>query len=107
MELGKTIEILIKKRGLTQVFVAKEIGKSTTALSQIIKGSYKPSPDTLQMICKVLDVPQPVLYFLTISEDDIPEDKIELYRLLAPTLKDFLFKIFGSDNKELINEFGS
>ncbi|NDV43133.1 helix-turn-helix domain-containing protein [Flagellimonas sediminis] len=104
MELGKVINLLIKKKGLTQVEVAKRIGKSTTALSQIIKGSYNPNPDTLDKICKVLEVPQPILFFLTISEEDIPEDKLELYRVLAPTIKDFLIKIFGEEREELLNE---
>lgn len=107
MELGKIINLLIKKRGLTQAYVAKEIGKSPTALSQIIKGSYNPNPETLENICRVLDVPQPIIYFLTINEDDIPEDKLELYRMLAPTIKDFLIKIFGSEKEELIDDLGS
>ncbi len=104
MELGKVINLLIKRKGLTQVEVAKRIGKSTTALSQIIKGSYNPNPDTLDKICKVLEVPQPILFFLTISEEDIPDDKLELYRVLAPTIKDFLIKIFGEEREELLNE---
>lgn len=104
MEIGKVIGLLIKKRGLTQLEVAKRIEKSPTALSQIVKGVYKPNPDTLEKICEVLEVPQPILYFLTISEDDIPKDKIELYRMLAPSLKDFIVKIFGNEVQELENE---
>ncbi|WP_375587012.1 helix-turn-helix domain-containing protein [Flagellimonas aurea] len=104
MELGKVINVLIKKKGLTQVEVANRIGKSPTALSQIIKGNYNPNPDTLQKICDVLEVPQPILYFLTISEEDIPIEKLELYRMLAPSIKDFLIKIFGEEKKELLNE---
>ena len=104
MELGKVINALIKKRGLTQVEVAKQIGKSPTALSQIVKGIYKPNPATLEKICEVLNIPQPILYFLTISEKDIPEDKLELYRMLAPSLRDFLMKIFGEDTMVLTEE---
>lgn len=104
MELGRIISLLIKKRNLTQVQVAEKIGKSTTALSQIIKGSYNPNPDTLNKICDVLEIPLPILYFLTISEDDIPEDKVELYKLLAPTIKDFLIKLFGAEQEELLND---
>ena len=104
MELGRIIGLLIKRRQLTQVQVAERIGKSTTALSQIINGSYNPSPDTLSKLCEVLDIPLPVLYFLTISEKDIPEDKIELYRLLAPTIKEFLIKMFGAEQGDIIKE---
>lgn len=104
MELGKVINVLIKRKGLTQVDVAKRIGKSTTALSQIIKGNYNPNPDTLDKICKVLDVPQPILYFLTISEKDIPSEKLEIYRMLAPSIKEFLIKIFGEEKEHLLDE---
>jgi len=97
MELGKVIGKLIKQKKLTQVEVAGKIGKSTTALSQIIKGTYNPNPDTLEKLCKVLEIPQPILYFLTISEDDIPEDKLDLYRMLAPALRDFVIRIFGDE----------
>lgn len=104
MELGKIIGILIKKKKMTQVHVAKEIGKSTTALSQIIQGNYNPNHDTLNKICEVLEIPLPILYFLTISEDDIPEDKIELYKLLAPTIKEFIVKVFGTEKENLFSE---
>lgn len=102
MELGKIISVIIKKRGLTQVALAKKIGKSPTALSQIIKGNYYPSPDTLEKISNALDVPKPIFYFLSISEEEIPADKLELYRLLAPAIEDFLLKIFGSEYENIL-----
>ena len=97
MELGQVIGRLIKQKKLTQAEVAERIGKSPTALSQIVKGVYKPNPDTLDKICAVLEIPQPILYFLTISEDDIPEDKVDLYKMLAPALRDFVYRIFGNE----------
>ncbi|MCK4664191.1 MAG: helix-turn-helix transcriptional regulator [Bacteroidales bacterium] len=105
MELGRIISLLIKKRNLTQVKVAEKIGKSTTALSQIIKGTYNPNPDTLNKICEVLEIPLPIMYFLTISEEDIPEDKIEMFRFFEPTIKDFLINLFGIEQKEILNEY--
>ena len=54
--------------------LAKKIGKSTTALSQIINGVYEPNPETLDKICEVLEVPKAIVYFLTISEKDVPKD---------------------------------
>jgi len=104
MEIGKVIGEVIKKKGLTQVEVAKKIGKSPTALSQIIKGGYNPNPDTLKKISDVLGVPQSILYFLTISEDDIPEEKKKLFRMLAPSLKNFIVSVFGEDMYELHDE---
>lgn len=107
MKLGKVIGQLIKQKKLTQVEVAERIGKSPTALSQIIKGTYNPNPDTLEKLCNVLEIPQPILYFLTISEKDIPEDKIELYRMLSPALKDFIVRIFGDEVNTLEESINS
>ncbi len=102
MALGKVIGTLIKKRGMTQSEVSRKIDKSPTALSQIINGVYDPSPETLDRICEVLDVPKPILHFLTISEDDIPEEKLGIYRILEPSIKEFIYQVFGSDQKEIL-----
>lgn len=103
MDIGTVIGKLIKKKGLTQAEFAKRIDKSPTALSQIIKGVYKPNPATLEKICQELEIPEPILHFLTISEEDVPKEKLELYRMLAPALRDFIVKIFGED-VELLEE---
>lgn len=94
MTVGQVIKKIIKKRGLTQVEVAKQIGKSTTALSQIINGVYEPNPESLDRICNVLNVPKPILSFMMISEDDIPENKKEIYKDFEPILKEFVSEIF-------------
>jgi transcriptional regulator with XRE-family HTH domain len=94
MTVGQVIKKIIKKRGLTQVEVAKSIGKSTTALSQIINGVYEPNPESLDRICKVLNVPKPILSFMMISEADIPENKKEIYKDFEPILKEFVSEIF-------------
>ncbi|WP_409187223.1 helix-turn-helix domain-containing protein [Antarcticibacterium sp. 1MA-6-2] len=57
MEIGQVLQKLIKQKGLTQAMLAQKIGKSPTALSQIIKGRYYPNPETLDKICEVLEVP--------------------------------------------------
>lgn len=102
MTLGEVIGNLIKKRGLTQKEVASKIDKSTTALSQIINGVYEPNPETLDKICLVLDVPKPILHFMMISDEDIPEEKKEIYRILEPTIKEFIFSVFGSNQTEVL-----
>lgn len=94
MTIGQVIKKIIKKRGLTQVEVAKSIGKSTTALSQIINGVYEPNPESLEKLCSVLDVPKPILYFMMISEEDLPEGKKEIFKDFEPVLKDFISEVF-------------
>lgn len=101
MEIGEVIKTIIKKRGLSQKFVANEIGKSTTALSQIINGNYKPQADTLEALSKVLKVPVPVFHFLSISEDLVPKDKVPLFRALAPSMEKYLIDVFEADGDDL------
>lgn len=101
MEIGKVLQKLIKQKGLTQATLAEKIGKSPTALSQIIKGKYHPNPETLDKICAVLEVPPAIVYFLTISEKDIPEEKRALYQMIGPSLKSFIIQIFGEESLQL------
>ncbi|TXK78707.1 helix-turn-helix domain-containing protein [Mesonia sp. K4-1] len=103
MELGKALQKILKQKGITQSVLAERVGKSPTAISQIMKGKYNPTSETLDKICMELNVPTALVYFLTISENDIPEEKKELYRMLAPSLKSFIIEMFGNDYKEVVN----
>ena len=102
MEIGKLISRLIRKKGFTQKEVAKRIDKSPTALSLIIKGEYNPNPETIKRLCDVFEIPQPIFYFLAISEDEIPEEKLHLYKILAPSIKEFILEVFGKEHDDLI-----
>jgi len=94
MTIGQVIKLLLKKKNISQVELSEKIGKSTTAISQIVKGQYSPTAETLEKISKVVEVPVPVMHFLTISDDDVPDDKKQLYNLLAPSMNKFLNDIF-------------
>lgn len=100
MTIGKVLGKLIKKRGYTQVEFAKKIEKSTTAISQIVNDVYEPNPETLDKICLVLEVPKPILYFMMLSENDIPDEKKKLFNEFEPILKEFITNIM--DDKSLV-----
>lgn len=94
MKIGEVIKVLIKKRGLSQAEVARKIGRSQTALSQIINGVYKPQSDTLDKLSEVLDIPVAAIHFLSITEEDVPVENRELYKVLAPTMEKYLIDVF-------------
>ena len=98
MKIGKAIKVILVKKGISQKELAKKIGKSATSVNQIINGKFDPNPDTLDKICKVIQVPKPILYFSMITEDEIPPHKLELYRMLESSIKYFLTQIFGDIN---------
>ena len=104
MELGKIIKLLAKKRGMTQKALAEEVGKSTTSISQIVNGSFNPSPATLSRIAEVLEVPVPILHFLSLSEEDIPAEKKEAFKNLYPAIVESLASLFGKDYRNILNE---
>lgn len=101
MEIGKVIKLLIKKKGMSQIEVANLIGKSPTALSQIVNGTYKPQPETLEKLSEVLNVPVAVIHFLSISESDVPEANLSLFRNLAPSMEKYLIDVFMVDKNDL------
>ena len=101
MQIGEVIKMLIKSRGLSQLEVAKEIGKSPTALSQIINGVYKPQTDTLESLSKLLKVPVPVIHFLSIDEEDVPAENRQLFRTLAPSMERYLIDVFNAEPEDL------
>jgi len=101
MEIGKVIKMLIKKRGLTQVLVAERINKTPTALSQIINGLYKPSDETLERLCEVLEIPLAAVYFLSITEDSVPAQNRALYRALSPSMEKYLVDVFEVNIEDL------
>ncbi|TPD68543.1 helix-turn-helix domain-containing protein [Flavobacterium microcysteis] len=101
MEIGEVIKMFIKKRKLSQGQVAKDIGKSRTALSQIINGAYKPLPETLESLSKVLNVPVPVFHFLCIDEESVPPENRALFRALAPSMERYLLDVFNTSPEDL------
>ncbi len=87
MNLGKTIISIRKKKGLTQKELAKQAGISINAMCSIENDLTHPKPEIIKRICKSLDVPTPILYFMSIDEKDVPKDKRGIYNALAPSLR--------------------
>jgi len=101
MNIGSAISELRKKKGLTQVEFSKLCEISSTSLSQIELGNKRPNPKNLEKICKILEIPEAFLYFLSFEEADIPESKRETYKKMAPFLK-LLITQFIENEKESV-----
>lgn len=61
MDIGKRIAEVREQAGLTQSALAREMGISQSAVSQIEAGERNPSYDMLRQIAKALDVSVPYL----------------------------------------------
>lgn len=101
MNIGATINRLRKEQKLSQSELAEAAGITQTSLSQIENGLNRPNQTTLDAICKKLGVPEPLLYVLSLDENDVPEDKRAVFDTLYPLIKEMMTKLFKEGNSEL------
>ena len=101
MNIGKTIASLRRKAGLSQQELSKMGGLTQTSLSQIETGATDhPNKETLDNICTVLGVPKYLIYLLSMEEEDVPESKRELYKVLFPAIRDFMLNLFNFNHQK-------
>jgi transcriptional regulator with XRE-family HTH domain len=97
MNIGLTIKRLRKERGLNQEEFGVITGLSQTSLSLIENGNTTPNRSTLKRICEGLNIPEEMLYFMSIDESGIPEEKKEKFKLLYPAVQDLMMRIFSDE----------
>lgn len=96
MNIGTTIKQLRKEKGMSQTEFGNKVDITQATLSQIENGQTSPHKTTLKRICEVLEIPQELLYMMSIEEDSIPKGKRELYNVA----KDLMLKVFYADENE-------
>lgn len=82
MEIGMAIKALRKKRGLTQKKLAEMSGISSNALCSIEKGKSFISRETMKAISRSLQVPTGYIIFSAITDEDIPQEKLPIFKAL-------------------------
>lgn len=90
MEIGTAISTLRKERGFSQKDFAKLCDLSVNALCQIENNNSFPNKRNLKTICVFLSVPISYLLLFSISEEDVPEEKIKTFNVLNNALKELL-----------------
>ncbi|MBE0649654.1 MAG: helix-turn-helix transcriptional regulator [Bacteroidales bacterium] len=94
MKIGVTIKSLRKEKGIRQVDFAEKCGISQTYLSQIENDERNPTLDVLERISKVLEIPYPVLSFLSLTIDSVPEEKKEVYKKMEKVMHGLVKDVF-------------
>lgn len=90
MNIGEAIKKMRTDRGFSQKELAEMSGISQNALCNIEKGYSFPSKDTIKAICYAMDIPVSWLLFSSITEEDVPEEKREIFNALRePMMKVF------------------
>lgn len=90
MNLGKSLIHVRAKRKLSQMAAAKKIGISQQYLSSLEAGNKEPSLTSMKKIARAYSVPMEVLIFMGTEEKDVPKNKREAYRLLAPLMNNLI-----------------
>lgn len=90
MELGNTIRSIRVKRNLTQQRLAELSKTSILTISKIERGITIPGESVLNKICSSLDIDKNAVFFLSISLNDVQENKKEAFSILENSLKDLI-----------------
>jgi transcriptional regulator with XRE-family HTH domain len=95
MDLGIVIKNMRKKRGLTQSEFATNCGITQTYLSQIEGNLKEPNLSTLKVIGEQLNMPLPILFFLSMNGDDVQPNKRDAFEIVSPSVKSLVNEFFS------------
>ncbi|WP_396151308.1 helix-turn-helix domain-containing protein [Flavobacterium sp.] len=95
MNLGTVIKNIRKQKGQTQSEFASSCGITQTYLSQIEGNLKEPNLSTLKEISTNLDVPLPILFFLSLDENDIDPEKRKAFEIINPSVKSLVSEFFA------------
>lgn len=95
MNLGQSIKRIRKQRGYTQAEFASLCEISQTYLSQIEGDLREPNLSVLKTISSRLNVPLPIIFFLSMTKDDVPEGKRDAFEVINPSVNSFVHEFFA------------
>jgi len=95
MDLGSIIRSIRRQKGLTQNELASMCEITQTYLSQIESNSKEPNLSTLKIIGENLNIPIPILFFLSMNDDDVLPEKRAAYKIVSPSVKSLVNEFFA------------
>src|ERR1700722_7471606 len=101
MKLGTAIKAMRIKTGLKQLELAQRCDITQTYLSQIENNLKEPNISTLKHIATNLNIPLPILFFLSIEENDISPLKRSAFKMIDGPIKSMINEFFHIHNFDL------
>lgn len=95
MDLGKAIKEIRRARDISQARFAISIGVTQGHLSKVESGSTPPSIELLKMVSLMTNTPLAVLFWFTLTDEDVKSDRKEVYKIIKPAIDGFLKDIFS------------
>jgi transcriptional regulator with XRE-family HTH domain len=95
MDLGNVIKSSRKQKGLTQSEFAALCDITQTYLSQIEGNLKEPNLSTLRVIGEKLNIPLPILFFLSMTKEDVQPNKRKAFEIVSPSVKSLVNEFFS------------
>ncbi len=94
MDIGSTIKKIRNQRGLKQNDLAAMCEMTQAYLSKIESNHKEPTLSVLRKIAYELNVPLPVLFFQTLTLEDIDPKKRDAFQIILPSIKSMIDSFF-------------
>ena len=94
MDLGHTIKEYRIQKGLKQNELADMCDLTQAYLSKIESNQKEPALSVLKSIASALQVPLPVLFFMSLTADDIEPKKRDAFKIIEPSIKGMIHNFF-------------
>lgn len=95
MNLGATIKKLRKQRQMTQESFAEQCEITQTYLSLIENNQKEPNLSTLKNISEALNIPLPIIFYLSLDDNDISPEKRKAFTMIDPSVKLLVNEFFA------------
>jgi XRE family transcriptional regulator, regulator of sulfur utilization len=94
MNLGNTIKEVRRTKGFRQNELAAMCDITPSYLSQIENNLKDPNLSTLKIISTKLGVPLPILFFLSLDNDDVSPEKKNAFEMISPAVRALINEFF-------------
>lgn len=98
MDIGTTIKSIRRSKGFKQGHLANLIDITQSYMSLIEKNKKSPNLSTLQKISDSLEVPLPIIFFLSLELSDVPTEKQDAFQMIFPSIDSFVRTLFLSQH---------
>lgn len=94
MDIGNTIKTLRIQKGFKQNEFAEKCELTQAYLSKIESNQKEPALSVLKTIANVLNTPLPVLFFHSLTTEDIDPKKRDAFQIILPSIKGMIESFF-------------
>lgn len=94
MDIGNTIKKIRIQKGFKQNEFAEKCHLTQAYLSKIESNQKEPAISVLKTIASNLETPLPVLFFHSLTMEDIDPKKREAFQIILPSIKGMIESFF-------------